>query len=327
MRTRVKRFLALSLAIAAPLVLTTFLATKAATSVTRNHDRTVYRAARLAEAYHFRVRTPKVPEIGVFKPNPVSPLTEAADFDKAIGHRTSLFLTYSEWGTGFRIGLARAARKLGEILVVQIEPMNISLSAIANGDYDGYLRMFAESVRKFRYPVILGFAHEMNGDWYSWGKGHQPASEWVAAWRHVVDVFRKVKTPNVAWIWTIHHAATGFQPYWPGNNYVNLVGVDGYFTKPNATFHSLFAASIAGLRKLTRDPILIDETAVSPGTKHMLRDVQQLFAGVKQYRLLGFVWFDKNQTNMASHQDWMLETHPLELAAFKSYAAGWTRSS
>jgi FtsH-binding integral membrane protein len=64
---------------------------------------------------------------------------------------------------------------------VQWDPTLASVSKIAAGGYDSYLRSFADSVRGFRHPVVIGFGHEMNAYWYSWGYGHLPASTFVVA--------------------------------------------------------------------------------------------------------------------------------------------------
>ena len=47
------------------------------------------------------------------------------------------------------------------------------------------------SVRNFRHAVVIGFGHEMNAPWYSWGYRHVPAATFVAAWRHIVTLFRR----------------------------------------------------------------------------------------------------------------------------------------
>ena len=71
---------------------------------------------------------------------------------------------------------------------MQWDPTLASVSKIAAGGYDSYLRSFADSVRDFGHPVVIGFGHEMNAYWYSWGYGHLPASTFVAAWRHIVTL-------------------------------------------------------------------------------------------------------------------------------------------
>ena len=74
--------------------------------------------------------------------------------------------------------------------LVQIEPTGVSLAAIASGRYDTYLRSYAAAVKAFGGQVILSFGHEMNGYWYSWGYRHTSPAVFVAAWRHIVTVFR-----------------------------------------------------------------------------------------------------------------------------------------
>ncbi len=88
--------------------------------------------------------------------------------------------------------------------LVQINPTRINLAAIASGHYDAYLTSYAEAVRSYRYPVILGFGHEMNGSWYSWGYRHSSPAAFVAAWRHIVTLFRELGARNVTWLWTVN---------------------------------------------------------------------------------------------------------------------------
>jgi hypothetical protein len=45
---------------------------------------------------------------------------------------------------------------------MQWDPGRASVTKLAVGGYDSYLRSFADSVRKFGYPVVVGFGHEMN---------------------------------------------------------------------------------------------------------------------------------------------------------------------
>ena len=80
----------------------------------------------------------------------------------------------------------------------------VSIAAIASGRYDGYLSAYAEAVRAYRHPVILSFGHEMNGTWYSWGYRHTSPAVFVAAWRHIVTLFRALGARNVTWLWTVN---------------------------------------------------------------------------------------------------------------------------
>ncbi len=204
-----------------------------------------------------------------------------------------------------------------------MNPTRISIAAIAAGRYDAYLRAYAEAVRAYRLPVILSFGHEMNGYWYQWGYTHTPAATFVAAWRHIVNLFRKLGTQNVTWLWTINniHKQSGVPspgPWWPGSSYVTWVGIDGYYTSSSSVFSSLFGPTIVAVRTLTHDPILIAETSATPASEQPAK-IANLFAGVHLYGLLGFVWFDTTDK-----VDWRLSS-PAALAAFRRGAQTYFR--
>ncbi len=122
---------------------------------------------------------------------------------------------YSGWLEPFQAGFAATAAREGAVLLVQMNPTHASVAAVASGKYDTYLKTYAEAVRAYGHPVILSFGHEMNGNWYTWGYKHTSPAVFVAAWRHIVNVFRAQKARNVTWLWTIntiHQAKLGFPP-------------------------------------------------------------------------------------------------------------------
>ena len=217
-------------------------------------------------------------------------------FTNATGVRPGVVSYYSGWLEPFKVSFATTAAEEGAVPLVQIDPTRISVGAIASGQYDYYLSAYAEAVRAYRHPVILSFGHEMNGYWYSWGNQNTSPAVFVAAWRHIVTLFRAEGARNVTWLWTvnvIHKRARvpSPGPWWPGSSYVNWVGIDGYYDNFSSMFTSLFGPTIAAVRTLTRDPILLAETAVAP-TAGQPAKIADLFAGIRLYGLLGFVWFD-----------------------------------
>src|SRR6266700_1780569 len=199
----------------------------------------------------------------------------------------------------------------------------ISVARNASGKYDGYLSAYAEAVRAYRDPVIISFAHEMNGSWYPWGYTHTPPTTFVAAWRHVVTIFRALGAKNVTWLWTVNiindtrrGRIPSPAPWWPGNSYVTWVGIDGYYLKPSWKFAPLFGPTIAAVRTLTGRPILIAETGAVP-TAGQPAKIADVFAGIRQYGLLGLVWFD---TTNSIQQHFGLGT-PAAIAAFRKGAS------
>jgi hypothetical protein len=260
---------------------------------------------------------------GVFEPGVPASSQPVQQLAAVTGEAPRIELYFSSWGEPFQAGFARAAFDRGALALVQIEPRQVNLAAVAAGDLDGYLRSFAGQVRAFGEPVIIGFAHEMNGPWYPWGFGHDSPATWVAAWRHVVTVFRQQHADNVTWLWTVNIIAPGIPPpgpWWPGGAYVTWVGIDGYYYEPDDTFAGVFGPTIAAVRRLTSKPVLVAETGIAPGA--VPGAMPGLIAGINQYRLLGLVWFDAGGI-----PDWRLEGHPAAIAAFRQGIAAMLAAS
>jgi mannan endo-1,4-beta-mannosidase len=216
-------------------------------------------------------------------------------FSANTGVRPGVVVYYSAWLERFRVRFAKTVAKHDAVPLVQINPTKVSLTAIASGRYDAYLRSYASAVKAFGGRVILSFGHEMNGSWYSWGYRHASPAAFVAAWRHIVTVFRHQGADNVIWLWTVNIIQCRCRilspaPWWPGSSYVTWVGIDGYYYKSSWQFAPLFGPTIKAVRALTLDPILISETSALAASQPA--KIADLFAGIRAYGLLGFVWFD-----------------------------------
>jgi len=260
--------------------------------------------------------------LGVYEPGVPASYAQVEAFAKAVGRQPNLALYFSGWGEQFKTSFARAARAHGAVPMIDMNPFGVSMRYIAAGRSDGYLRSFALAVRSYGYPVVISFAHEMNGNWYPWGWTRASPTEWIKAWRHVVTLFRRSGADNVAWLWAVNGVATGEGPiryWWPGKSYVTWVGMDAYYTQPTQDFTNLFGPTIAAIREITHKPLLIAETAVGRLAGQAAK-IPNLFAGVRAYHLLGFVWFDKAQNNGLYHQNWRIDSVPAALAAFRRAA-------
>jgi mannan endo-1,4-beta-mannosidase len=259
--------------------------------------------------------------LGVFEDGSPPGYQPIAQFAQTAGRQPNLVGYYSGWAEPFLTSYADMIRKHGVIPFVQIDPTLASVADIADGAYDIYLRTYADAVRNFGHPVVIGFGHEMNADWYSWGYTKLAASTFVAAWKHIVTLFRAQGADNVTWLWTLQadeRNKTGpvVEDWWPGNSYVNWVGIDGYYYTPSDTFANVFGETIDQVRQFTDKPVLLSETAVGPEAGQALK-IPNLFAGMRKYKTLGLVWFDKAQDDGVLHQDWRIEGDPAAEFAFR----------
>ena len=247
--------------------------------------------------------------------------TSEAQFQQAIGVQPDIVEHYARPGTAFSVRFAG-----GAIPLIQLMPYDVSLASIANGEEDDWLRSYARAVAGYQRPVILGFAPEMNGSWYTWGDTHVSPTEYIAAWRHVVAVFRGRGALNVTWMWTVSVAviASGSSPsngvgpvtpWWPGAAWVDWAGVDGYFYRSPESFGTVFGNTLSQIRALTPKPVLISETAVAPAAGKAAK-IPGLFAGAYAAGVAGLVWFD-----LPGNRDWRLDEDQAALAAFRAAVA------
>ncbi|MHB0754465.1 glycoside hydrolase family 26 protein [Polaribacter sp. M15] len=98
------------------------------------------------------------------------------------------------------------------------------LASIANGDYDAYIKEWATEAAKVDTPIYLRMGHEMNDPYrYPWGPQNNDPEEYVAAFKHVRDVFESVGATNVIWVWSPHLSYGKFKEYYPGTDYVDII--------------------------------------------------------------------------------------------------------
>jgi mannan endo-1,4-beta-mannosidase len=265
------------------------------------------------------------PMIGVYEPYAPGSYWQIPRFAKAIGRWPQIVSYYSQWGLSFATRFAVRAHKNGAETLVQIDPRDVSIAAIASGRWDRYLRQYAVAVRRFRHQVIISFGQEMNGSWYPWGWTHVTPAIFVAAWRHIVTLFTHEGAKNATWLWDVNHIyPQGMAPLaadWPGAAYVDWVGLDCYLSNSGSTYANTIAPDVRQIEALTGKPILLAETAVGARLRNAPGKIRGLFAGVRRDHLLGLVWFDVKEHGSPAHQDWRLEDNPAALAAFRTEAA------
>lgn len=110
-----------------------------------------------------------------------------------------------------------------------------TMKDIIAGTEDPYILGVAQECKAFGYPLFIRFGAEMNLN-----QGHPEPASWaefpadfVEAWRRVVDLFRSQGVTNVKWVWNPSSPETAgavhsSSEYYPGDSYVDWVGIDMY---------------------------------------------------------------------------------------------------
>lgn len=193
-----------------------------------------------------------------------------------------------------------------------------SMQAIARGDYDFYVVRWAREAAAYGKPIFVRFAHEMNDPYrYPWGpqNGNRPA-DFVAAWIRVHQIFQKMEATNVIWIWSPHVSMPWLEYYYPGDQYVDWIGV-GVLNYGNVaswsrwwSFHQILEKAYPTLISIDK-PIMISEFGSLDEGGDLASWYQQAFYQLNHHygRVRGVVFFNAGADRSISPEwplDWTL---------------------
>ncbi len=159
------------------------------------------------------------------------------EFGARYGKKPALVMVFVDWGRYARADVMKDIYSEGARVVVTWEPWDAALKqgidpdGILAGKHDDHINEFARSLQKAGGEVFLRFAHEMNGNWYPWsaGWGHE---KYIAVWRYIHGVFAAAGVDNVRWVFAVNAedvpADNRFVLYYPGDEFVDYIGIDGY---------------------------------------------------------------------------------------------------
>jgi Glycosyl hydrolase family 26 len=207
---------------------------------------------------------------------------------------------------------------------------DFQLSDVIEGRYDSYIREFADKAKAWGHPFFLRFDWEMNGSWFPWSEGvngNNPG-EFVAAWRHVHDIFTSVGATNATWVWCpnvdIFGELRNLRSLYPGDRYVDWTCLDGFnwgnrrgspgWLSFNRVYHSTYKQIVTAIAP--DKPMLIAEIASSDrgGSKaNWIKDMLQTVR-TRYRKVRGLVWYDVN--DRGTH--WPIETSRSASNAFRA---------
>ena len=131
---------------------------------------------------------------------------------------------------------------------------SIDLEDIINGKYDEFLTIWSDIIKDKNYPVIATFGVEMNGNWFPWSGIYQGGSKTTIygdttkadgpekfkdAYIHIINLFKSYNVNNVMWMYQINNISypdekwNSIDAYYPGNEYIDIIGVSVYGAQYN----------------------------------------------------------------------------------------------
>lgn len=238
-----------------------------------------------------------------------------SNFQQKIGKKLAVVLWYIHWLDPFPNKEADIVYANGSVPLITWEPWIThklgALDAIATGCYEDYVKRFIQAAKDWGKPIFLRFAHEMNGNWYPWSGVRIGRDKYIACYRYVKDIFDTQGVVNVKWVFSVNwedvpKEKNNFLLYYPGDNYVAYVGIDGYnwgTTKAWSrwmTFRGIFARRYKEIINDIHKPVIITEfgSASKGGDKAVW--IRDAMAEIKRMReIKAFVLF-----NVDKETDW-----------------------
>lgn len=153
----------------------------------------------------------------------------------------------------------------------------------------GRLADFLNSLEDFsgrKIPVVFRPFHEMNGSWFWWGAGSSTVAEYKALWVETLSLL--INEHN------IHHLIYAYSPntfnsenefnrFYPGDRYVDILGVDIYNHNGDEIFIKDVSGNLGILKKLAGEKNKIFALTETGNTKKPTADwwTRVLYPGIK----------------------------------------------
>ncbi|MFH1576965.1 MAG: glycosyl hydrolase [Candidatus Margulisiibacteriota bacterium] len=265
--------------------------------------------------------------IGAF----VNGLSNLSDFQSMTGKQLAVVLWYVHWTDAFPTSDADTVFNNGSVPLITWEPWIThelgTLEAIASGSYETYVNEFIQAAKDWGKPLFLRFAHEMNGNWYPWDGSHngataEAAERYKRAWVYIYNVRATLEADNIYLVWSPNNTNlpdaswNTIAAYYPGDQYVDWVGMDGYnWGYGNwQDFNAIFSSVYSNLTALTQKPLMIGEFAsAEPGGSKADWITDALSQIKNNYpRVKIFCWF-----NIDKERDWRINSSSSAEAAFR----------
>lgn len=284
----------------------------------------------------FMTNKPHAISLGIYHGEGESNLKQIEAIESKVEQKFPIIHVYAGFNEGFSSFKAKKLDKLqrdDSVFLISWAPgvaYGKLYPEIAKGRVDGYLTQWARGLRDTGKPVFIRFAYEMNMTNMAWNgtDANGGPESFKAAWQHIHQVFEKEGATNVKWVWCPHADTqspnyTDLMTYYPGNDYVDWIGLDGYNWDTRAgmegdQFDRVFKPAyqqVSGFNK----PMMIAEMGTRSDTSSQDRWLQTAFQkiGNDYPKIHAVVYFDAD-FSQKGEKDWRFTTRAESVQVFKN---------
>ena len=260
---------------------------------------------------------------------------EIPNMEAKIGRPFDIILAYAHLPDPFPVEFMQRTYEEGRIVQltmqmtdtnnVQLYTTSPLLELIRERD-EPRIRQFARDAADWGKPFLFRLNNEMNSDWTSFGAVNNLSDPrlFIEAWQIVYRIFEEEGVNNAIWIWNPNdrdappNAWNSFTAYYPGNQYVHMLGITGYNTGTHylyehneqwREFQNIYDLIVQTYDGIFDDfPWIITEFASSSIGGDKVRWIEGMFDALPRYpKIRAAVWF--------SYPDWDFRYAYGEIAA------------
>lgn len=217
-----------------------------------------------------------------------------AAFQSKVGKQMTIDPIFWGWDDTFPQTIAGSQ---GKTLLIYWEP-SFGYTAINSGNYDSYIKSFAEGAKAYKFPVILVPFDEFNLNETPYGNtiGGNTPQNFIQAWQHIHNIFTSVGDSNVKFGLDFNNVSipsVSYSIFYPGSSYVDYIGVDG-FDFGRESYESVFGTALAQAQSLGKPVYIMSTGAVD----NQVAFIQSLGA---QTGIAGWIWFNQAPFTVQSY--------------------------
>jgi beta-mannanase len=242
---------------------------------------------------------------------------DIVNFKNNYGKKPYLVMSFVDWGNFIDQTVIKDIYAENCVLFITLEPWrankkeSIDYDGLLSGKYDKYIIEFAGRIKKIEQTVFLRFAHEMNGNWYPWSGTKIGKDKYIKIYRYIKDMFDRKGALNVKWVFSINWEDVPkennyFLSYYPGDKYVDYVGIDGYNWGDSKkwskwmSFNDIFGDRYAEIVKKIKKPVIVSEFGSTSKGGNKALWIKEAISDIKRMkRIRAFILF-----NIDKETDW-----------------------
>ncbi len=181
---------------------------------------------------------------GIFEPSTIGSLKYLNQVEDKVQYEYQAVLQYYDLVTLPRISNLREIYDQDKYIELTLQTSIYSqfdgdkMFEVMDGKYDQEIDRLIDTIIELDQPVLFRPNNEMNGDWCSYNAMYygKDASLYRDFWKFLYNRFEVAGADKVIWVWNANWGDfpefkwNHYMKYWPGDQYVDLVGLTGYNT-------------------------------------------------------------------------------------------------